>query len=104
VVITDRNAAADFWRCYPSPAGLEQLDQALIFSRAWKDEDEIEEMRKREGMMAEVLVPDRIDTRFVQRAYVCCSAAEQRAQAMGLGIAFAINRPLFFNDWGRHHA
>src|SRR6266480_1769672 len=103
VVITDRNAAASLSLFLPSPSGLERLDKDMIFARYWTDEDPIVEMNKRESMMAEVLVPDKVAPGFLQRLYVCCEQAKRAASGMRLKIPTTVNRGLFFNDIGRSH-
>jgi len=103
VVISDRNAAAGLARFYPPQRGLERLDRDTVFSRVWKDDNPIEEARKKEEMMAEVLVPERVDPRFLERAYVCCNDALQSARSLGLELDFEINRYIFFNDGVRYH-
>jgi hypothetical protein len=103
VAITDRNAAASLSLFLPSPSGLEKLEREKIFSRYWTDPDPIVEMDKRESMMAEVLIPDAVNPKFLGAFYVCCDEARLAAAGLGLGIPITVNRYLFFNDSGRSH-
>ena len=103
VVITDRNAASSLSIFLPSPNGLRDLEKTLVFGRYWKDEDPIEEMKKKECMMAEVLVPDRIDPKYIIGLYVCCQQSKTVASRSGPPITVTVNRDLFFNAGERYH-
>lgn len=47
-------------------------------------------------MCAEVLVPDRVEPKFVQGAYVCNAAAESALRAQGFAHNITVNPRLFF--------
>ena len=103
VVITDRNAASILSIFLPSPQGLRNLNRDSVFARYWSDEDPIEAMRKKECMMAEVLVPDRVPPRYIRQAYACCSAAINEVNRNLCGIEASVKRDLFFNSGDRYH-
>jgi len=46
-------------------------------------------------MMAEVLVPNRVDPKFIQRIYVANKKAAAAAEALGLGLEIVIRPGLF---------
>ena len=103
VVIADGNAAAALTGFWPSPEGLDKVSKELVFGRFWTDENPSVATVKREGMMAEVLVPGRLAPRHFNHFYVCCPQAKLHADQLNLGIAFDVNRNLFFNDGVRLH-
>ena len=71
VVITDGNAVSDkYTRFSSSPSGLLQIDKDLVFAESWNDSDQIEKWRKSRAKCAEVLVPDKVETRFILGLYV----------------------------------
>ena len=45
---------------------------------------------------AEVLVPERVETRYLTGAYVVDEAAKKRLQSLGLALPATINPMLFF--------
>lgn len=64
-VITDQNAASDYVRFY-APAQWQLLDWDDIFARDWRHPgDQICYWRHKSRKCAEVLVPHRVETRFV---------------------------------------
>jgi hypothetical protein len=96
VVVTDGNASSDYVRFAGAPAGLSIVDRDLTFSEYWTDEDPIQGYRKKSKKCAEVLVPDRLDARYVVRAYVVDDRVQQRLQANVGTLEVVINRHLFF--------
>jgi hypothetical protein len=96
VVITDGNASSDYIRFAPAPGGLHIVDRELTFAEYWTDPDPIQYFRKKSAKCAEVLVPDRIEPRFIQGAYVASQVSYDRLNSLGVGIAVTINRHLFF--------
>ena len=96
VVLTDQNAASKYARFMASPAGLPWLDADLIFARDWQDADQVTHWRKKSAKCAEVLVPDRVEPRFLVGAYVASEAAAQAVQTCAPGLDLLLWRDLFF--------
>lgn len=96
VVITDGNAASDYTRFWPSPDGLEYVDEAIVFAEYWTDPDEIVAWRKKRIKCAEVLVPDRVDPKFILGVYVACEQTKRDVEAMNLSLPVKVDPHLFF--------
>jgi hypothetical protein len=96
VVVTDRNAAADFVRFAPAPGGLAIVDEALTFAEFWTHEDYFEKIRRRQATQAEVLVPDRVTPQFIKGAYVSCAAGHDALAALDSGCRIELRPKLFF--------
>jgi hypothetical protein len=95
-VVTDKNAAADFVRFVPSPAGLVIVDQELTFARWWTDTDYYEQIRKSQAKQAEVLVPHVVSPEHIYGAYVSCDAGKQSLQAQTSACKVKLHADLFF--------
>lgn len=97
VVLTDRNAASNYVKFYPSPMGLHHIDFDLVFARYWAHpEDQITEWRHKSIKCAEVLVPYCIAFDYIESAYVANSTAETNLQNIGFNKLIAINSDMFF--------
>lgn len=97
VVITPENAAIEGnARFLPSPDGLEILDKDEIYAKWWTDGDKIAQERKKKRMMAEILVPNCVEARFINSAKVCNQKAKEAVEALGCGLSVAIDRHFFF--------
>lgn len=97
VIISTRNAASDwasFWRVAD---GLVMIEKDRIFARYWKHPDDpFEEMNHKSEKCAEVLVPDRVDARFVTGVYVANQAALATFQALETGLPVRMRNDMFF--------
>jgi hypothetical protein len=96
VIITDRNAGADFPQFRPALDGLAIVDRELTFAEYWTSPNQIDYWRRKAAKCAEVLVPNRVDPRFVRGAYVSCVQAKASLETMNTGLSVSINRHLFF--------
>lgn len=96
VVIADGNAASNYTAFWPSPSGLKKIDKELVFAESWTDSNEIQRHHKRRVKCAEVLVPEKIDSRFITGVYVSSEEAKQKLQQLDVQIPVIINRHLFF--------
>ncbi len=96
VIVTDRNAGADFPQFRPAPEGLAIVDRTKTFADDWRHPNQIEYWQHKSAKCAEVLVPDRVDARFVPGAYVSCEKAKASLEALNTGLAARIDRHLFF--------
>ena len=70
VIISDRNASRGWARFESVDEGLALLDANEVFAIFWTDPDPYERDRLKGVKCAEVLVPERVDPRFIIGAYV----------------------------------
>lgn len=96
VVIADGNASSDYTRFYPSPTGLSNLRQELVFAEYWTDDDPIEYWNKKRIKCSEVLVPNRVNPAFIIGSYVSCGESEVRLHELGMTHPIDIMPWLFF--------
>lgn len=96
IVITDGNAASDYTAFLASPSGLEKVSHELVFAERWTDQDQIEEWRRKRVKCAEVLVPERVEPRLIQGAYVSCRQVIRNMKEQGFRQPIDIDSPLFF--------
>ena len=96
VIVTDSNASSEYVRFAAAPEGLRIVDRDQTFAEYWTDQDPIQQWRKKAAKCAEVLVPDRVDPRFVIGVYVSCEQAKRQVEAFGLGLPVNIQQHLFF--------
>lgn len=96
VVITDQNAASDYVR-FLAPAQWQLLDWDDIYALDWRHPgDQIAYWRHKSRKCAEVLVPHRVEPRFVTGAYVVDAAAHIRLTELGCTLPIVVNPVLFF--------
>jgi hypothetical protein len=96
VVIADGNAASDYTAFWLSPSGLDRIDFDLVFAEWWTDSNQIQQWHKARVKCAEVLVPDRVDPRFIQGAYVSCQENQKLLEDSGFRLPVAVDPKLFF--------
>jgi hypothetical protein len=96
VVITGENAASDYVR-FLAPAQWALLAWDDIFATDWRHpDDQVAYWRHKSRKCAEVLVPHRVEARFVTGAYVVNGAAQARLAALGCTLPLVIEPVLFF--------
>ncbi len=96
VVVADCNASSDYVRFAAAPDGLRIVDREQTFAEYWTDQDPVRQWRKKAAKCAEVLVPDRVEPRFIRGAYVSSDQAKASFEALNTGLAVAVDRHLFF--------
>jgi len=96
VVMSDRNAARGWARFQSWPDGLSMLDKEELFALSWDDPDQYRKARLKGVMCAEVLVPDKVESRYIKGAYVSCQEALDRLTGLCTGFPVSINKQLFF--------
>ncbi|CAN5489666.1 hypothetical protein BH24ACT7_BH24ACT7_19680 [soil metagenome] len=90
VVVTDINAAADIaprWR--PVTEGLAALDPVVIYAEFWSDQT-------RQRMMAEALIPHRVDPSDIVGAYTVSEAAAANLSDLAPTLAVEVKPYMFF--------
>jgi hypothetical protein len=96
VVIADGNAASGPTAFWQSPSGLSKVDKDTVFAEWWTDPDPFVLWENRRVKCAEVLVPDKVDNRFITGAYVSCAAAESGLSTIAPGISITVDPHMFF--------
>jgi hypothetical protein len=97
VIVTDRNAASSWVSFMTVHEGLAAIDRDRLFARSWKHPDDMyDEMNHKSEKCAEILVPDRVESRFVLGAYVANQTALTVFQVLGTGLPVRIRGDMFF--------
>lgn len=96
VVVTDANASSHYVRFAAAPGGLSIVDREATFAEYWTDPNPIVQWQNKSAKCAEVLVPDKVEPRFILGAYVSCQQAMDRLNGLGTGIGVTINGHMFF--------
>lgn len=97
VIVADRNAASDYVRFYPAADGIQALDGEMVFARFWINAvDPFDEMIRKSVKCAEVLVPDKLEPRYVIGTYVANERALLAFQALNTQLPIAVNGGMFF--------
>jgi hypothetical protein len=96
VAISDQNAASDYVR-FLHPRQWQVLDLDAIYAMDWRHpNDRVAYYRHSSQKCAEVLVPHRVETRYLNGAYVVDDPAKARIDALGLALPVTTNPVLFF--------
>ena len=98
VVVADGNAASDYTRFDAAPGGLVHVDEEMTFAEFWTDANVYTYYERKRRKCAEVLVPDRVDPRFVVGAYVSCERARRVCGALPVPWPVTIAPELFFQS------
>ncbi len=97
-VITDCNAASDYVR-YLTPSLWPVLNFDDIYAADWRHPgDLLRYWLHKSRKCAEVLVPERVEPRFLIGAYVVDTEATDRLRGLGFGLPVAVNPVLFFQE------
>lgn len=88
VVITDRNAACDFALFSSAPNGLKDVDTERVFARYWTHPgDFVAEKEHKAVKCAEVLVPDRVEAKYITGVYCSCDTSAGLVREAGLKVS-----------------
>ena len=94
--ISDQNAASDYVR-FLHPRQWQLLDFDAIYAMDWRHPgDPVAYYRHSSQKCAGVLVPERVEARYLLGAYVVNEATRSRVDGLGLGLPVALNPVLFF--------
>lgn len=95
-VISDQNAASSYVR-FLHPRQWQLLDFDAIYAADWRHpDDQIAQWRHSSQKCAEVLVPGRVDPKYVIGAYVVDDSVKARVDALALALPVTANPVLFF--------
>lgn len=97
VVVTDINAAADEEpRWHTVEEGLALLDETTIYAQSWNHSDYWEKIRRMQQMMAEVLVPHRVEPEHLIGAYAVSDAAAAVLSGVAPTLEVVVQPYMFF--------
>jgi len=96
VVVCDRNASSEYAIFKAAPDGLEIVNREWVFAEYWTDPDRITELKKKSAKCAEVLVPDRVEPKYLLGVYVACPEAKVAFENQIADLAVMVNSYLFF--------
>jgi len=96
VVVCDRNASSEYAIFGAAPDGLKIVNKEWTFAEYWTDSDQIIEWQKKAAKCAEVLVPDKVESRYITGVYVACSEVQQTLKVLARDVPVEINSHLFF--------
>lgn len=97
VIISDRNASSNYVRFYTAKAGLEALNKDTICANFWLHPDnQYEEWAHKSAKCAEVLVPDKIDSRNILGAIVANNTALAAFKKLQIPLTVSIKSDIFF--------
>jgi hypothetical protein len=97
VIISDHNAACDIARFLTVEQGLNLLNKERIFARYWTHAgDQNDEEKHKHEKCAEVLIPDKIEPRFILGSYVADEAALSNFQKLNIELPVLIKNDIFF--------
>ena len=96
VIVTDRNAASDWVSFRSAPDGLELIDVERLRAKYWTHSDPYDQMSHKSEKCAEVLVPERVEGRFVIGVYVANQTALASFEKLNTGLPVQIRGDIFF--------
>jgi hypothetical protein len=97
VIIADHNAASDYVRFYPMVDGLAAIDEDTLFARYWKHpENQYVEWAHKSIKCAEVLVPNKVEPKYILGAYVANQTALAAFNKLNIELTVEIKNDIFF--------
>ncbi len=97
VIVADRNAASDYVRFYPTIEGLANLDKDKIYARYWTNaRDQYEAWDLKAIKCAEVLVPNKVEPRFILDSYVANQTALENFNQLNITLSVCVKNVIFF--------
>ncbi len=96
VIIADGNAASADTVFWPSPKGLEYVNEEMAFAEWWIAADFYEGREKKRVRCAEVLVPDMVPPDLIIGCHVSCEQAQKNLVLVAPQLTANVNPRLFF--------
>lgn len=97
VIISDQNASSNYVRFYPVKTGLGALNKNIIYAPFWLHPDnQLEEWAHKSAKCAEVLIPDRIESKYILSAYVANEIALRAFHQLNIQLTVSIRSDIFF--------
>ena len=96
VIISDQNASSKYARFYEPSEAIDKLDFSMIYSRDWNDSNLFMYYKKKSAKCAEILVPDRIDPKYIIAAAVRDYDDKKRIEQYGFDRKIVVEPDWFF--------
>jgi len=97
VIISDRNAASDWVRFNSVIDGLAALEKDKIYARYWTNaNNQYEAWENKSIKCAEVLIPDRVEPKYIVGVYVANQTALKAFQQLNIQLTVSIKSAIFF--------
>lgn len=97
VIISDRNASSRHVRFYTVEAGLEAIDKDKLFTQYWTHPENLfDEWAHKSIKCAEILVPEKVDPKYITGAYVANDQALLFFQQLNIRLTVCIKSGIFF--------
>jgi hypothetical protein len=96
VIVADQNAASQWVRFYNVETGLAVINKETLRARYWTHADTYQQWIHASAKCAEVLVPDKVESSFIQEAYVANETALKALQTLGASLKVQIHNDIFF--------
>jgi len=96
IIIADQNAASGYVRFYNVTDGLVALNKDEIFAKSWLHDNPIEYYRHSAVKCAEVLVPNKVEPKYILGAYVANQTALAAFNKLKIKLTVEINSDIFF--------
>jgi hypothetical protein len=104
VVVADQNASSNWAVLRPAASGLRYIDKEMVFARRWDHHpDQRDRWRHGAVMCAEVLVPQRVEPKYISGLYVPCEEGSRALDGQCGDLPITINPDLFFLGYGCNH-
>lgn len=97
VIIADCNASSDYVRFDSVIDGLAAIEKDVLFARYWTHPDnQYAEMKHKSRKCAEVLIPDKVEARWILGACVANQPALSAFRELATVLTVAIRNDIFF--------
>jgi hypothetical protein len=97
VIVSDQNAASSYVRFYPANEGLIAINRERLFARYWTHPgNQYEEWSHKSYKCAEVLVPNKIDAKYILGAIVANQMALESLRNIESELPIEIKGGIFF--------
>lgn len=96
-VIADGNAASDDTIFLASPGGLARLNEDRVYADSWDNQDYWAKVELKRARCAELLVPDRVEPRFVLGCYVDHRNRRPECSSQSPRVSVEVNAHVFFS-------
>lgn len=96
VVVSDRNASSSYARFYAPSVGINMLDFETIYMKDWNSEDHFTKLYQKSVKCAEILVPNKVDSKYIMAACVINEINKDKLIDLGFKQEIVISKSNFF--------
>ena len=97
VIVADRNASSDYVRFYETVEGLAAIDKEKLFAKYWTHpQNRYEEWAHKSIKCAEVLVPNKVEPKYILGALVANQTALESLKKLERELPVDIKGDIFF--------